>query len=130
MRLLHSPTVNLAQLSKPLRKRIFTDCLPRPFVTAASIFNRLRIMPASFIKRNLRPRCKMCDLGWIEPNKGFPVSFATQQNRPPCQARLSSFEQEHLEVFAVIMYRHAPFLIMVANEMWLQPDPTAPILFG
>src|SRR5208337_5544510 len=40
--------------------------------------------------------------------------FAFAQNGNPAQSRLRTFQQEELEECAVIMLRHAPFLVMVS----------------
>ena len=77
------------------------------------------------------------DLRRIEAGERLPIALALVQDRPPGEARLGSLEREHLEQVALVVARHAPFLVVVgAGEHRRRPDAqahrfgTAPSLAG
>src|SRR4029079_17376190 len=65
------------------------------------------------------------DLCGIEPGKGGPIVFAFPQYGVPAQAGLRAFENEKLEPLAVVVYRHAPFAVVVDGEAVVRFGPGA-----
>src|ERR1700760_1354877 len=55
------------------------------------------------------------DLFWIEAVKGFPEVLALAQNRDPGEPRLESVEDQLLIERARIVFRHAPFLVVIGD---------------
>ncbi len=51
----------------------------------------------------------------IEARERAPIAVALPQDRPPAQPRLRCFEDEKLEVHAVVAHGHAPLLVVVAR---------------
>src|SRR5207249_10260739 len=48
-----------------------------------------------------------------------------QQDCFPRETRLRAFQQQHLEMFPVIVNRHPPLIVMIGDEMRLAADPAA-----
>jgi hypothetical protein len=91
--------------------------MPQAFPIADSILRRLRTIPASFSRLSFFFRTISSDLRGVEFIQGHPVVLAFLENRLPTQPGLCSFEHQELEQAAVVMNRHAPFLVVVLDVL-------------
>jgi hypothetical protein len=55
------------------------------------------------------------DLPWIEPVERATVGVPLAEDGAPAQTRLRSFEDEELEEEAIVVYRDAPFFVVVGD---------------
>lgn len=65
------------------------------------------------------------DFFYIKIIESFTKSLALFEHRYPRQARLHSLKDEHFEQAAVVVKRHAPFLIMVVDVNLIRAAPSA-----
>src|SRR4030095_7033126 len=67
------------------------------------------------------------DLLRIEPVEGAAVALAFIEHRRPAESRLRGFENEKLEMCAVIVGRHTPFpIVILAQQLMIDVDPGTP----
>ena len=64
------------------------------------------------------------DLG-VEPRERSAERRALPQDRQPAQAGLGALEDEELEVLPVVVDRHAPLGVVVADVVHVRPAPLA-----
>ncbi len=109
-----------------------SDELPDVAVEAAELLlhaeKRLRIFDGgsdlqpvandSRIRQELFGSCGVVlrDAFGIEAVEGETVIVALVQNRGPAQACLRAFENQEFEERAVVVHRHAPLFIVIANR--------------
>ena len=55
------------------------------------------------------------DLFRLKTNERFPVVLAFIQNGVPTQSRLRALKYQEFEEHSIVMYRNAPFLIVISN---------------
>ncbi len=53
----------------------------------------------------------------IELSERFAISFALAIDGDPTQAGLGAFEREELKLLAIVADRHAPFRVMIGNQL-------------
>src|SRR6266511_146604 len=95
------------------------------FWIAASIFNRLRTIPASDSKLFRFFLAVLADTGGIEQVERCTIVLSLVQNRLPTQARLRSFKDQELEQESVVMDRHTPFGVVILHiQVSLRPRAT------
>ena len=82
---------------------------------AAAILSRLRTMPGSASSFADFARVVARDLAGVEVVEGTAVVVALVQDGGPAQAGLGAFQNQELEEDAVVMLRHAPFLVVVLD---------------
>ena len=82
---------------------------------AASIFWRLRTMLASCISFSTVRGVNRATLLGVEVRERAPIAVALAQDRPPAQPGLRCFEDEELEVHAIVAHGHAPFLVVIPH---------------
>jgi 4-amino-4-deoxy-L-arabinose transferase-like glycosyltransferase len=63
----------------------------------------------------------------LEVLECFPIGLALAQNRVPTQPGLRPFERDELEPSPIVMHRHAPLLIVVANRRLITRPGTSHI---
>src|SRR5262249_19774610 len=68
-------------------------------------------------------------LAGIEPAERAAIGFTLAQHGRPAQAGLRAFQQQELEVPAVVMDRHAPFPVVILEHQGVAlADPRAAFL--
>jgi hypothetical protein len=91
-------------------------------LTVLSILSRLRTMPSSRISFLFCTEREAGDLPRIEAGEGAPVVLALVQDRRPAQSGLRPFQRDELEQHAIVVHRHAPFLVVVRDvELGARP---------
>jgi len=65
------------------------------------------------------------DPGGIESGEGSPIILPLSENGVPAQTRLCAFEDEELEPPLLIVYRHAPFVVVVGGQAVVRVCPRA-----
>ena len=105
----------------------------RALEIVASIFARLRMMPASAISRSMSRR-RTRRRARVEPGEHLAEPRALAQDRDPRQPRLEALEAHLLEERAVAVERAAPLLVVVRRYSASSPThaqratPSGPIL--
>jgi hypothetical protein len=87
------------------------------------------------VPHNARVREQLLHLGvavtrhfrGIEPIQHFAITLALLQDDVPAQPGLRALQNQELEPHPVIMHRHAPLLVMVANRQFIA-RPGTPLL--
>ena len=116
---------NLLTFGLPSRKSHSSAEKPGPFSmtssqaradsTAPSILSRLRTMPASCISVGLLARVVARDLLRLEAVEGAAEILALAQDRDPRQPGLEAVEHQLLVERAVVVFRHAPFVVVIGD---------------
>ena len=83
---------------------------------AAAIFARLRTMPGSASRAATFFAVVPRDRLGVEIVEDGAVAIALAKDGVPTEARLRAFEDEKLEERAVVVERHAPLRIVVADR--------------
>src|SRR6185503_9643838 len=115
----------------PVLDRLAADELPDVAVERAELLlhgeKRLRVAHGAFDlqavahdafvlhQERLTGSGEARDLGRIKSGKGAPVVRALFQDRRPAQPGLRAFQRDELEQHAVVVHRHAPFLVVVGD---------------
>src|SRR5256712_7447532 len=97
----------------------------RALATAASIFARFRTMPASPRSCRIR-RPEAGDARGLEAVEGPAVRLTFLEDRRPAEPRLRGLEDEELEEAPVVVDRHPPLLVVVAEHRRVAVRPRAP----
>ena len=124
--------------------RLATHKSPDILVETAEFFldrqKRTRVRESGFdlqpVAYDSRIRQQLCDrllvksshLGGIEHGERSPISIPLFENRVPTEAGLGPFENEELEKAVIIVNRHAPFVIVIANREFVAGPGAAPLV--
>ena len=87
----------------------------RASAAVASILARLRTMPASCISASFFAVAPARDLLGIEAVERGAEGRALAQDRDPGEPRLEAVEHELLEQRPVVVFGHAPFLVVIGD---------------
>src|SRR5262249_30480976 len=71
------------------------------------------------------PRVESSDALGIETGERRAIVLSLLEDRAPGEARLRSFQDQELEQAVVVVYRHAPLLVVVAAHQRIISSPSA-----